>query len=105
MYLLPEAFDWFRAARHVIPQSLGTFHPNLTLFYVCADCNGFFGRTLEWPMRNSSTEGVLPNVPRAAECDPILKPPLDAFLIRRRAATLTARGRFSFQPLTIGSLP
>jgi hypothetical protein len=42
---------------HVIPQSFGTFHPNLTIFYVCADCNRLFGRTLEWPMRNSSTEG------------------------------------------------
>jgi hypothetical protein len=44
---------------HVIPQSFGTFHPNLTIFCVCEDCNHFFGRTLEWPMRNSSTEGVL----------------------------------------------
>lgn len=44
---------------HVIPQSFGTFHPNLTIFCVCSDCNRFFGRTLEWPMRNSSTEGVL----------------------------------------------
>src|SRR6266536_185534 len=44
---------------HVIPQGFGTFHPNLTIFHVCADCNHFFGRTLEWPMRNSSTEGVL----------------------------------------------
>ena len=44
---------------HVIPQSFGTFHPNLTIFCVCTDCNHFFGRTLEWPMRNSSSEGVL----------------------------------------------
>jgi hypothetical protein len=44
---------------HVIPQSFGTFHPNLTIFCICADCNHFFGRTLEWSMRNSSTEGVL----------------------------------------------
>lgn len=44
---------------HVIPQSFGTFHPNLTIFCVCADCNHFFGRTLEWSTRNSSTEGVL----------------------------------------------
>jgi hypothetical protein len=44
---------------HVIPQGFGTFHPNLTVFCVCEGCNHFFGRTLEWPMRNSSTEGVL----------------------------------------------
>jgi hypothetical protein len=44
---------------HVIPQSFGTFHPNLTIFCVCADCNHLFGRILEWPIRNSSTEGVL----------------------------------------------
>jgi hypothetical protein len=31
----------------------------LTIFSVCADCNHFFGRTLEWPTRNSSTEGIL----------------------------------------------
>lgn len=44
---------------HVIPQSFGTFKGNLTLFCVCAECNHSFGRTLEWTMRNSSTEGVL----------------------------------------------
>ncbi len=43
---------------HVIPQNcFGDF--NLTLSCVCEECNRFFGRTLEWPMRNSSTEGVL----------------------------------------------
>jgi len=42
---------------HVIPQGFGEF--NATLPCVCAGCNGFFGSTLEWPMRNSSFEGVL----------------------------------------------
>lgn len=43
---------------HVIPQGcFGEF--NLTLSCVCEQCNHFFGRTLEWPMRNSSTEGVV----------------------------------------------
>ncbi|MGB7555854.1 MAG: hypothetical protein WBM04_15895 [Candidatus Korobacteraceae bacterium] len=32
---------------------------DVTLSCVCTTCNGFFGRTLEWPMRNSSVEGVL----------------------------------------------
>lgn len=44
---------------HVIPQGFGTFEPNLTLHCVCSECNGFFGRTFEWAMRNSSLEGVL----------------------------------------------
>src|SRR6202007_3153079 len=44
---------------HVIPQEFGTFHPNLTIFCGCQECNRFFGSTLEWPMRNSSPEGVL----------------------------------------------
>jgi|SRR5271157_16802 len=44
---------------HVIPQGFGTFKGNLTLSCVCATCNGFFGRTFEWSMRNSSVEGVL----------------------------------------------
>jgi hypothetical protein len=44
---------------HVIPQGFGTFERNLTLHCVGSECNGFFGRTFEWAMRNSSTEGVL----------------------------------------------
>jgi hypothetical protein len=44
---------------HIIPQGFGTFENNLTLFCVCANCNRFFGSTLEWPMRNSSPEGIL----------------------------------------------
>lgn len=44
---------------HVIPQGFGTFEPNLTLHCVCSECNGTFGRTFEWAMRNSSLEGVL----------------------------------------------
>jgi len=43
----------------VIPQGFGKFKGNLTVFCVCAECNRFFGNTLEWPMRNSSSEGVL----------------------------------------------
>src|SRR5437870_3713004 len=46
-------------AEHIIPQEFGTFHPNITIHCVCAKCNHFFGSTLEWPMRNSSPEGVL----------------------------------------------
>lgn len=44
---------------HVIPQGYGVFSPDLTLNCVCSTCNGYFGRALEWPMRNSSYEGVM----------------------------------------------
>jgi hypothetical protein len=43
---------------HVIPQSFGTFTPDITLSCVCAKCNHYFGSKLEWPMRNESIEGT-----------------------------------------------
>jgi len=45
-------------AEHVIPQSFGTFKPDLTLMCVCSACNGYFGSKLEWPMLNESIEGM-----------------------------------------------
>lgn len=44
---------------HIIPQEFGVFTPDLTLDCVCQSCNGYFGRELEWPMRNQSIEGAL----------------------------------------------
>ncbi len=44
---------------HVIPQGYGVFFPDLTIDCVCSGCNSYFGRVLEWPMRNSSYEGVM----------------------------------------------
>jgi len=44
---------------HVIPQSFGTFHGNLTLHCVCESCNRFFGGTLEWALQRDSIEGAL----------------------------------------------
>jgi hypothetical protein len=44
---------------HVIPQSFGKFDNNFTLHCVCSECNGFFGRTIEWALRGNSVEGAL----------------------------------------------
>jgi hypothetical protein len=58
LHLLPgEPLTGAEPPEHVISQSFGKF--NATLSCVCVRCNGFFGSTLEWPMRNSSFEGVL----------------------------------------------
>src|SRR4051794_5393744 len=59
MRLLPSLAIRLRAARTRNPSRLRTFQPNLTVHCICAECNHFFGRTLEWPMRNLSAEGVL----------------------------------------------
>lgn len=55
----PNVLTGSESPEHIIPQGFGTFRPNLTIFCVCDSCNRFFGRMLEWPMRNSSMEGVL----------------------------------------------
>jgi hypothetical protein len=46
---------------HVMPQAFGTFEPESAILYdcVCADCNNYFGRTLELPLSRDSTEALL----------------------------------------------
>lgn len=46
-------------SEHIIPQEFGVYTPDLTLDCVCHPCNSFFGRTLEWQVRNESIEGAL----------------------------------------------
>jgi hypothetical protein len=46
---------------HVLPQAFGTFEPDSPVLkdFVCADCNNYFGRTLEFALSRDSMEAVL----------------------------------------------
>jgi len=43
----------------VIPRSLGTFHPNLTVGCVCGECNNYFSKHLELQLARESPESVV----------------------------------------------
>ena len=51
----PSAFN----AEHVIPRAFGMFAQNLTLNCVCAECNDYFGKTIELAYGRDSVEAFL----------------------------------------------
>lgn len=52
--------DGFFNREHVMPQAFGTFEPEFPVLNdcVCAECNNYFGRTLEFALSRDSTEAV-----------------------------------------------
>lgn len=51
----PSAFN----AEHVISRAFGMFEQNLTLNCVCAECNDYFGKTIELAYGRDSVEAFL----------------------------------------------
>jgi len=71
---LPQS-DFSR--EHVIPRAFGTFAQNLTLIdLVCADCNQYFGETIDFALARGSAEAV-------HRLDEGVKPPQSADDLRR----------------------
>lgn len=48
----------FRCAEHVMPQQIGTYDQNFTLYCVCDDCNATFSRELEDQFARDSIEAL-----------------------------------------------
>jgi HNH endonuclease len=45
---------------HVMPEAFGTFEPDSSVLdCVCKECNGYFGRNLEFALSRDSSEAVL----------------------------------------------
>lgn len=62
---------------HVIPRAFGTFEQNLTLIdHVCADCNQYFGDTIDFALARGSAEAVY-------RLDEGVRPPQSAEALRR----------------------
>jgi hypothetical protein len=60
IYCLRDLSDSDFSTEHVLQQSLGKFRNNLTLpDLVCADCNNYFGRTIDLMLGRGSMEAVL----------------------------------------------
>lgn len=58
--LKKKADEKFKSREHVVPQSFGVFHNNLTLHkIVCDNCNNFFGNHLELYLARDSYEGAM----------------------------------------------
>lgn len=71
---LPQS-DFSR--EHVIPRAFSTFEENLTLTdLVCADCNQYFGETIDFALARGSAEAV-------HRLDEGVKPPQSAENVRR----------------------
>ena len=51
----PSAFN----AEHVVHRAFGTFEQNLTLHCVCAECNTYFGNSIDRACTRDSIEGFL----------------------------------------------
>jgi hypothetical protein len=57
IYCLAEKQDEDFNRDHVIPEAFGLFEGNFVLTCVCADCNTFFGKTVELKLARDSLEG------------------------------------------------